>query len=491
MSATLSERQDSKPSLGARVSAQGMLLFTGFAAAQLASFGRNAIIGHWLSKGDFGIAATITLLLQLVETTSELGVDRLIIQSRNGDRPRFVGCCHLVLFLRGVLTALALYVLAGPVAVFFAIPEARWAFEAVAVVPLIKGLLHLDVRRYQRRLSNIAQVTVEVLPQLFALALTVPVLKMTSGYEAIVWLALAQAALMVFVSHLLARRCYQVVLDWAYVGQIFRFGWPIWLSALPLLIVHQGDRALVGRLLGMEELAAFSVAFLITMVPSLVVSRIAHALMLPLLSQVKDQGHEFGRRFRMMTDLAGVVVAAYVALFVAVGGLIVSFAFGSKYAGLDLVVALMAVMWGARMMQAVPGMALLAEANTRPFFTAGLIRATGLAGGYFALRAGWGLEGLVIAGIVAEFASLSYVIFCVKGVGSVVAARASAAVAVAGTLGVLYHGATTDLVGSWMILSLVGGLAVAVFSAGLISLVSPDLRRLVMQLGGSWGTVAG
>ena len=45
-----------------------MLLFTGFGVAQACSFARNSIIGYSLSKGDFGIAATITLILQLIET---------------------------------------------------------------------------------------------------------------------------------------------------------------------------------------------------------------------------------------------------------------------------------------------------------------------------------------------------------------------------------------------------------------------------------------
>ena len=50
-----------------RVAGQGMLLFAGFGLAQGCSFARNALLGHLLSKSDFGIAATITLTLQLLE----------------------------------------------------------------------------------------------------------------------------------------------------------------------------------------------------------------------------------------------------------------------------------------------------------------------------------------------------------------------------------------------------------------------------------------
>lgn len=70
-------------SLTSRIARQGTLLFGGFAAAQVFSFARNAIVAHWLSKGDFGIATAILLLLQLLDTLSDLGADRLIVQARD------------------------------------------------------------------------------------------------------------------------------------------------------------------------------------------------------------------------------------------------------------------------------------------------------------------------------------------------------------------------------------------------------------------------
>ena len=86
----------------ARVARQGALLFSGFALAQAMSFARNAIVAHWLSKGDFGIAAAILLLLQLLETLSDLGADRLIVQARDGEEPRLIATAHATLVLRGV-----------------------------------------------------------------------------------------------------------------------------------------------------------------------------------------------------------------------------------------------------------------------------------------------------------------------------------------------------------------------------------------------------
>ena len=60
---------------------QGALLTLGLTSAQLLSFARNAMLGHLLSKGDFGVAAGLTLTLQMLETLSDVAVDRMIVRS--------------------------------------------------------------------------------------------------------------------------------------------------------------------------------------------------------------------------------------------------------------------------------------------------------------------------------------------------------------------------------------------------------------------------
>ena len=97
-----------------RIASEGALLFSGFAAAQVCSFLRNAILGHVLAKGDFGIAATLTMVLQLIENMTDIGADRLIVSSPGGAAPRFMATAHAVLIARGCLTALIVYLFAGP-----------------------------------------------------------------------------------------------------------------------------------------------------------------------------------------------------------------------------------------------------------------------------------------------------------------------------------------------------------------------------------------
>ncbi|MDX2307537.1 MAG: oligosaccharide flippase family protein [Hyphomicrobium sp.] len=418
------------------VSSQGALLFGAFAIAQGLSFGRNAILGHWLAKGDFGIAATLTLILQLVETLSDLGADRLIIQARDGDAPRFVATQHLALIFRGVVTALVIFILAEPAAHFFGVPEASTAFTAVALVPLIKGFQHLDLRRAQRRFDNRPFAATEVAPQALALAVTVPALYVFGDYRAVIWISFAQAGAFLAVSHIVAERPYRLACDRDALVRLINFGWPIWLSAFPLVAVYQGDRIVVGHLIGMEALAAYTAAFMMAMVPGVIAAKVGHALMLPVFSRARDDRESFAAHFNSACEATVFAASVFLAGFIILGGPVLGLAFGPNYAGYGNLAAWLALMWGIRMIQAVPGMALMAEGETRPFLVAGFVRAAALIPAFVAALNGFGLEVIAACGVLGELASLIYVTFRVDrlraGLGVELAQRALLLAPVAG-----------------------------------------------------------
>lgn len=393
-----------------RVASQSLLLFSGFALAQGCSFLRNALIGHTLSRGDFGTAASITLTLQLCETLMDLGADRLIVQADDGNRPSLMASAHFVLVARGCVTALFLFLLAGPMTALFANPDAKWAFQAIAIVPLIKGFLHLDTRRRQRRLENLPFIAVEAVPQLLALAATLPILYATNTYVAVVWIAVLQAVIMLATAHLVSQRRYRIGWNPAHIRRLWRFGWPIWLSALPLVAVYQGDRMIVGSHLGLDALADYTAAFMITMVPGLLAAKVGHALMLPILAERKNEPAAFTERVVWLGAIVTLAALAYVCVFALLGDLAVTIAFGAKYADLAGLIMVLATMWALRMVQSVPGMALLATGDTTPLLFAGLIRASALVLAAAAAMFGTGIVGIATAGVIGEIASLVYVL---------------------------------------------------------------------------------
>jgi O-antigen/teichoic acid export membrane protein len=395
-------------SLSRRLLGQGALLTAGFGIAQVLSFCRNALFGYMLSKGDFGIAATITIALQMLETLSDLGADRLIVQ-RDDESGNLLASAHSMLVLRGLITGALLLAVAWPVTQFLEIPQAAGAFALAALVPMVKGLLHLEPRRRQRQLDNTGFLLIEVVPQLIAVLAAWPVLRAVGTYWAVVWLALLQAVVTLIASHIIARVPYRLGRDRAALGQLLTFGWPIWLSAFPLVAVYQGDRMIVAKAFGMEALAGYTAAFMITMVPGLLAAKIANALVLPVLAGAEREPAEFARRYRQTCEIAIAFAAIYFVAFALAGGKVLPWTFGANYYGLGAIVGWLALMFALRMVQAVPGMALLATGQSRPLLVAGCIRASALALSLLVVMTDGTLAELAAAGAAGELASMLYV----------------------------------------------------------------------------------
>ncbi len=396
--------------LGRRVALQGTMLFAGFGVAQLLSFARNALIGHALSQTDFGIAATITLMLQLIETLSDLGSDRLIVQADDGTSDRFFATAHAILIARGFLIATTMLIAAPAIAAFFQVQHAIQAFQLAAFGPFLKGFMHLDYRAAQRRFDNRPYLWIEVVPQAAALAMTIPALAMTNDYSLVVGLTLGQAAIAVSMSHLLASRHYDVGLDFTLIKRHLAYGWPILLSAIPVIAVFQGDRIIVGRLLGMEALAVYSAAFMITMVPGLIAGKVGHSLLLPVFSDTLRNGRGIKVRYRSAVEATTVFAALYLAAFCIAGNWLLPVVFGDKYAGFGAITGWLAAMWTVRMIQSVPGMGLMAYGHTKPFLVAGILRAHALPCVLLAALTGYGLATLAAIGVVFEVVSLAYIV---------------------------------------------------------------------------------
>lgn len=460
---------------------QSTILILGYAAAQACALLRNVILGHMLAKGDFGIAAALTLTLQTFETITDLAADRMIVQAEDGDDPKLLAAAHTLLVARGIIIGAIIFWSAPFAAQLFGLAEQAPLFAALSAVPIIKSIMHLDSRLKQRHLDNRPMMLLEVAPQFMALLVTFPLVFYRQSFDVVVILGILQALVTVWLSHVLADAHYRLGFDRAVLKRYMIFGWPILLSAFPVLAVYQGDRMIVGSFLGVEPLAGYTAAFLIAMVPGALAARAGLSLMLPLLAKVKSDAALFAQRFQMISELMVLVAAAYLVGMAIAGGPVVALAFGKAYQGQGLITAALALMWSVRMIQTPSGALLMALGDTRPLLIAGLARAAALV---LTLGFAWfgaDLVMLAVSGAIGELLSLAYVGWRLGRIspryGAIVFSRTLFLVAAAVLVGLAMEGQEVNMpVRVALPISIAAALTVAM--AGVC--VLPSLRALVL-----------
>jgi O-antigen/teichoic acid export membrane protein len=382
------------------------LLLSGNAAAALLTLARNLLVARLIPVADYGIAATLAIAMAVVEMVSALGLQQQIVQAKEGENERFQAALQGFQLLRGLAAGAVMLAIARPLADFLNIPEATWGYMVLAAVPVLHALQHFDVHRLTRGHRFGPMILTGVVPAAAAFAAVWPLAWWLGDWRVMLWSLLIQAGVAVLVSHLAAERPFRLVFDGAEMGRSFRFGWPLLLNGALLFLVFNGDKLIVGRVLGMEALAVFAMGVTLTLTPTLVMAKTAQNLFLPRLSAVDRTAAEGEVRFQRLAlaaQQASLLNGALIALAMAlVGAPLVSLLLGAKYAALLPLLGLFGVLHALRVWKTGPAVIALSRGQTGNALAANLPRVLALPVAWMILTRGGDLADILWLAIAAE-----------------------------------------------------------------------------------------
>ena len=218
----------------------------------------------------------------------------------------------------------------------------------MALIPALRGFEHFDMHRMNRKNIYWPIILHTAIPAAIGLFAVWPLHNMFGDYRVMLYSMLVQWVLGVLVSHMVAERRYQISLDLKIMRQCLNFGWPILINNVLMFFVLQGDKAIVGRELGMEVLAIFAMGVTLTQVPILIVAKSLNMFFLPRLSNAQNDAV----RFKHLT-IAAMQASLFAGLFMIAGTVLLGqpliwFLLGEKYAALLPLIVWLAVQQSVR-----------------------------------------------------------------------------------------------------------------------------------------------
>lgn len=383
----------------------GLILSGNFSGAILMMV-RTLLVSRFISLEDFGIASTFLLAIALVEMMSALGFQQQMMQDKQGNVPEFQTAMQGFSALRGCFNGLILFVLARPMALFFGIPDVTWAFEIIALVPLVAGFVHFDVHRLSRQMNYLPSVMIAILPPVGSLLSVMPFYHLFGDYRTLLFSIFVQMALMVLVSHIFAKRRYRITFDGPVILRSLRFGWPLMVSGALMFAVFNGERGIIGRELGLETLALFSMALSLTLTPTLVISRSTMSFFLPQLSAAI--GTKPYVTLAMATFQAHILLGCAMVVGVAIlGGPFLHTVLGLKYAAAIPLLTWLAVVQAFRVFEGGCAIVALAAAHTKNEMMANIVRAALLPVAWIVVAQGGDVLMVIWVGMLGEAAGFA------------------------------------------------------------------------------------
>ena len=284
----------------------GLSLGGGQLIVQLCSFVRNLIVARMISVQDYGIAAAFAMTFSLLELISSLALDKLLIQSKDGDEPGLQWTAQFIQAIRGLCNGAVLFLLGGLAARLFGIPQAAWSFRALALLPVLRGLSHFDTVRMQRGLRFGPSITVDIGSNLFVTLLAWPIVFWLRDYRAMLVILVLQSVATMIGSFAVAERRYGWAFDRAYARRIFTFSWPLLINGMLLFVILEGDRFVIGSSrqvfsgarYTLADLGQYSLAFSLVMAPAMFISNVCCTLFFPDLSRFQTVRAQFQRGYQ-------------------------------------------------------------------------------------------------------------------------------------------------------------------------------------------------
>lgn len=379
-----------------------ILLLSGNAFGSLVLLLRNLVIARLLSLEDFGIAATFAVSIAIVEMASGLGLQQLIVQDKNGEDPRLQAGLQGFNLVRGLFAGLALFLLAPLIAQFLGIPEIAWAYQLMALVPVMRGFEHFDIHRLNRAMQFGPLILTKTVPALISVLSIWPLFMLFDDYRVMLYAVLLQWALAVLVSHLVAKRRFALSFHNATMRKSLKFGWPLLINNILLFLVFQGDRLLVGRELGMAELAIFSMGVTFTLTPTLVSGASEQQFFLPQLSAAREERARFQALAHAAMQASLVSGLVLVLLVAALADPLVQVLLGAKYAALAPLLPWFAIWQALRTFKTGNTVVALSQAQTANAMIANAVRMLALPVAWFALLQGAEILHVIWIAIAGE-----------------------------------------------------------------------------------------
>lgn len=370
-----------------------------YAFMQVVRLATNLILTRLLFPEAFGVMALVSVVLVGLAMFSDVGVGPAISQHPRGDEAAFLDTAYTINVVRGgVLWALTC-ALAYPVAVFYAAPELAWLLPAAGVTLLISGFNPTRIDTANRHLLLGRVTALDLCAQIIGnVAIIALAFAMQSVWALVLGAIVGSAAKLIIMTIWLPGPANRFRWDAEAGRDLIHFGKWIFLSTACGFLLSQGDKAIFGAYLSLQELGIYNIGYFLASFPVLLAGAVVGRIMIPLYRDhhPANSPANFAKMRRLRFGISGgtLLLLAVLAL---VGMPLVALMYDARYQAAGLIVVAIACVQMPGVIGMTYDQSALAAGDSRTYFAlmalkAGVQTAAFLVGVRMA-----GLEGALLA----------------------------------------------------------------------------------------------
>ncbi|MBE9144847.1 oligosaccharide flippase family protein [Planktothrix mougeotii] len=261
----------------------------GYGGSQVLRFGGNLILTRLLVPELFGLMALVNTFIIGLNLFSDIGIRPSIIRSQRGDDPEFLNTAWTIQVFRGFGLWITCLLIAAPIASFYNEPQLLWITPIVGFGTVISGFNSTALATLNRNLALGKLTVYDFVIQITSLS----VMGVWAWINPTIWALISGTLIGSFLglirSHLLNEGSpNRFAWDKKALEEIFSFGRWIFLSTAMTFLATQSDRLILGKLISLEKLGIYTVAYTFADLPRQLLNKISSQVLFPVFSKQMD-----------------------------------------------------------------------------------------------------------------------------------------------------------------------------------------------------------
>lgn len=248
---------------------------------------RTVILVRLLNPIDFGLMGIVRVVINMLNFFSELGIDRAIVQRKEIDEST-LNSAWVMMAIRGIVLFVLLFVFSMFISRFYNNESLNLILKFISISFLVTGFTSAGVFLFVKELNFKNKVIFE---QANVISNTIVSVALAVIFKNI-WALVVGYVVGIIIGFIFSYKLHpfrpSLKFDLDAAKKLFWFGKYVFGSTIVLFFVLQGPDALVGKILGLDSLGFFVLAFGIANVPTISVSHVVSQVAFPAYAKLQD-----------------------------------------------------------------------------------------------------------------------------------------------------------------------------------------------------------
>ena len=293
-------------------------------------FIQTVILVRVLNPSDFGLMGILYVITGTMDVFTSTGIQSAIIQGKD-IRKEALDTAWVFSIIRGITNCILLYILAPYVASFYETPIIEKIIKIFAITYLLGGFKNIGMVIFAREIDFKMIAIAEQIKGLLQMVVTVVFAIILKNVWALVIGYVVGEGIALIVSYLLHPFRPSFKFDLNIAKGLFSFGRYVFLSGIIIHIINKGDDALVGKVLSLETLGFYTLAYGLATLPSNYITDLISTITFSTFSRLQEEGATLRKGYLTTLELVSFISVPASAGIAILAPEIVEVVYGAKW----------------------------------------------------------------------------------------------------------------------------------------------------------------